>query len=228
MQVINLEKASVNPKNMKRFAQDVKYLQIKRLAENVGIENPPESIDDLENADEISYESNNEDIKDQTKNADEIINLDIPGGDELGSGKQLYKCEECEASYNSRGGLYNHTSSKHKGIFYFCKHCSYKAHRRGIIKQHQDAIHEGVRYSCNQCNYYSTTQGSLKTHKKSIHYGVKYSCDKCDYQATHQSHLKTHEKSVHDSVKYFCDKCNHQARWKCELRKHVSIKHCLL
>ena len=53
---------------MKRFAQDVKYLQIKKLAENVGIENPQESVDDLEKADEISHKSNNKDKEDQTKN----------------------------------------------------------------------------------------------------------------------------------------------------------------
>ena len=61
---------------MKRFVQDANCLQIKKLSENVRIEYPPESEDNLENADEISYKSNNEDNEDQTKNADDIINLD--------------------------------------------------------------------------------------------------------------------------------------------------------
>ena len=52
---------------------------------------------------------------------DEIINLDISGcSDELRTGKPNYKCEECEARYTSKRGLYYHTSSKHEGICYSC------------------------------------------------------------------------------------------------------------
>ena len=116
LQFIYLGKASVYHGNMRRFAQAAKDLQIKQLAE--GIIMGPEPRDDLDNNDDIS----NQDIhEDQTENefagrsyssiADEIINLDIPGSDELGSGKQLqYKCEECEASYKHRQSLRNHTS----------------------------------------------------------------------------------------------------------------------
>ena len=74
-----------------------------------------------------------EDHEDQTENkyaggnysdvADEIIDPGIPGSDEIGPGKQLYKCEECEASYKTKMGLYFHTRSKHKGICYSCKYC---------------------------------------------------------------------------------------------------------
>ena len=100
---------------------------------------------------------------------DNIFNLDIPVSNEQGSGKQLYKCEECEASYKSRGALLNHTNSKHEGVCYSCKYCGYKATRQGQLKIHQESLHEGVKYPCNQCDYQATQQGSLKRHKKSRH-----------------------------------------------------------
>ena len=134
--------------------------------------------------------------------ADEIINLDIPaynpGSDELGSGKQLYKCEECEASYNRKQGLLCHTRSIHESVVYFCQQCSYKAKQQSSLKSHQQAIHEGVKYACNQCEYQATEKGHLKTnqqsvlkrHQQAVHEGVKYSCNQCEYQATQQALLR--------------------------------------
>ena len=126
----------------------------------------PEPRDDLDNNDDTSNEDIHEDQAEDefagrsySSIADEIINLDIPGSDELGSGKQLqYKCEECEASYKSRRVLRQHTSSKHEGIVYSCQYCGYKASQQGTLKKHEEAIHEGVKYQCNHCDYQATTR----------------------------------------------------------------------
>ena len=74
--------------------------------------NPQESVDELVNKDENPNENMHQVNEDQTENeyagssildiADEIIKLDIPGSDGFASGKQLYKCDECEATYKSR------------------------------------------------------------------------------------------------------------------------------
>ena len=79
LQFIYIGKASVSHNNIKRFAQAAKDLQIKKLAENIRMGNPPESVDGLENKDN----NPNEDIR--TDNEDQNV--------------QLYKCEEYEASY---------------------------------------------------------------------------------------------------------------------------------
>ena len=207
LQFIYLGKASVNHSNMKRFAQAAKDLQIKKLAENIRMGNPTESVDDLENNDDNPNKDIQQDNGDQTENeyagrsisdtSDEIINLDIPGSDELGHGKLLYKCEECEESYKSKPALRYHTSSKHEGICYSCKYCGYKATQQGNLKQHQEAIHEGVRYSCDDCDYHATAQGALKKHKQSIHEGVKYSCNQCDYQTGWRHQMKKHKSRKH-------------------------------
>ena len=189
---------------MNRFAMAAKDLQIKKLADDIRIGSPPESMDDVENNDDDTDEAINEENEAQIENeytgipisdiADEIIKL----GDELGSGKKFYKCEECEASYKTKWGLYLHTSSKHEGICYSCKYCGYKATTQGNLKRHQELIHEGVKYPCNLCDYQATHTSLLKDHIKVVHDGIKYSCDKCNYQATQQTHLKTHKKFVHD------------------------------
>ena len=92
---------------------------MKNLAKNFTMSIPPESVDDLENNDYIHNEDIHKDNKDQVENEyvgrsildidDKIIYLDIPGSNELRSGEQLYKCEECEASYKHRTNLWHHT-----------------------------------------------------------------------------------------------------------------------
>ena len=87
---------------MKGFAQATKDFEKKKLSESYRKGNPSESMKYLEKADEISYENINKDNEDQTNdefagrsvldNVDETINLDMPGSDVLGSGKQLYNC----------------------------------------------------------------------------------------------------------------------------------------
>ena len=131
--------------------------------------------------------------------------FDIPGSNELGSSQQLYKWEECWATFRSKPALTYHTNSKHEGLCYSCEYCGFKATSQGNLKQHREAIHEGVkRYSCNQCDYRATRQSHIKVHKKSVHEGVRYSCNQCDHQATQQSNLMTHKKSVHECVRYSC------------------------
>ena len=95
-------------------------MQINKLAENIRFGNPPGPRDDNNDGDSPNKDIN-KDSEDKAENeyagrsilevADEIINLDIPGSDQLGPGKKFYKCEECEASYKSKRGLLHHTSS---------------------------------------------------------------------------------------------------------------------
>ena len=242
-----LEDMETFMRTIKDLTDDIDYAKPDGLFELGDVENNHEEKVDLVEHDNTGRSTPND--------PGQTFNLDIPVSDEVGSDKQLYKCEKCEASYKSKVGLYYHISSKHKGISYSCKYCEYKATQQSSLKKHENSIHEGVKHSCNQCDYQATQtysvkyhmeivhkgfkyscdqcdyqatqQGNLKIHKKSVHDEVKYSCDKCDHQSTQQSNLKTHKKSVHGGVKYFCDKCKYQTTWKNALNRHKYTKHRL-
>ena len=208
---------------MNRFIQATRDLQIKKVAENIRVENPNNAkydlTTDIHKDDKYCTENENAG-KSLSDNDDEINNFD-----EIGSGRQLHQCNECEASYVSKSGLYNHTSSKHKGVYFSCKHCGYKATFKGDLKKHQESIHEGVKYSCVQCDFLFTNQSNLRQHIKSLHEGAKYPCYKCDYYANNQSNLRQHKRSVHESVKYSCNQCNYQAVRLRSLKKHETSVH---
>ena len=86
---------------MKRFAHAAKDLKVKKLAENIRKGNSPESVDDLENNDDIPNEGIRTDNEDQAEN-------------EYAARSNLYTSDRSKRKM----GLYLHTSSTHEGICY--------------------------------------------------------------------------------------------------------------
>jgi hypothetical protein len=69
---------------------------------------------------------NDAEYENKSQSISEILNLDIPAytavSDEVGSGKRLYECEECESVFKSRQCLWSH-SRKHEGVVYSFNMC---------------------------------------------------------------------------------------------------------
>jgi MoaA/NifB/PqqE/SkfB family radical SAM enzyme len=226
IQFIYLGEARLYEGSIDRFMEAVKDLQIKQLAECFLVAGNP-FLNRKEHADNdhmISATSDSDiltNIDEENENNSRSIAYNT-GGE---SGSQFYKCEDCEAVFKSKSGLWRHTSSKHEGIVYSCNQCEYKATTLGNLKTHQQSKHEGVEYSCNQCEYQATAQNNLKRHQQSKHEGVRYSCNQCEYQAAQQGNLRTHQHSKHEGITYSCNQCEYQTAWKAKLRKHNLAKH---
>ena len=153
LQFIYLGKALVCHRNMKRFAQAAKDLQIKKLA-GIRFGNQSEIRD---TTDHVKYDYMQEERENHLNNeyagrsildiAEDIINFDIPSHDESGSRMKVFKCEECEASYKSKQALGLHIKIKHDEISFSCKYCEYKAQTKGYLRIHQASVHEGVKHT---------------------------------------------------------------------------------
>ena len=211
LQFIYLGKALLRHSNMKRFALAVKDLQIKKLAEiRLGDESELSMKEEIEN--ELNNEYAGESILDI---ADDIINFDIPSRDESGSRIQVFKCQECEASYKRKQALGLHIKIKHDEISFSCKYCEYKAQTKSYLRIHEASVHEGVKharmkkrngvYKCKKCDAKFETPSGLGFHRRSKHDVRIYSCLYCDFKATDKSNLKKHQQSVQEGVRYTCD-----------------------
>ena len=175
LQFIYLGEISFYNNDINKLIQAAKDLQIKQPEDTVITGNT--FTNQEEPADDYDMESRIDDIY----NPDIHVNSEKdtkyendfpaynPGSDELGSGKHLYKCEECEATYKRKKALRHHIGNKHEGIVYSCQQCSYKATQQSHLKQHQESVHEGVKYSCNQCEYQAGWKTLLKRHKSAKH-----------------------------------------------------------
>ena len=72
------------------------------------------------NKDDAEYDNDTRSI---SSNIDDIFDMDTAynsSSRELGSGKQLYKCEVCESVFKSRSDLVLHIRVKHEGVKYSC------------------------------------------------------------------------------------------------------------
>jgi len=231
LQFIYLGEASLYHSNINSFILTAKDLQIKQLAETVS-----RVFYNVDLSNKTMHVSSEEDAEDENQRrsissiADEIMTLDIPadspGDDEQGSYMQLYKCEECEATYKSNKNLLRHTRRKHESNVYSCEQCNYKSTQKNSLKIHRQAlhtksIHEVVKYYCDQCDYQTTRQGHLNRHQQGVHEGLKYSCNQCEYQATTQSSLKIHQQALHEGVRYNCNQCDYQTAWKTHFKAHT-------
>ena len=87
---------------------------------------------------------------------------------ELGYGKKLFKCEECEESYKSKSGLWRHTSSKHEGLCYSCIYCGYEATLPDYLKTHQanNCLIRTYKSSSNSNSTKMKTTSKMKTNSK--------------------------------------------------------------
>ena len=77
--------------------------------------------------------------------------------------KQLYNCEECDATFKSKLGMNLHTRTNHEGVMYSCDQCKYQASWPGHLKQYKESIQKGVIHLCNHCEFQSTQKMKLTT-----------------------------------------------------------------
>ena len=230
LQFIYIGKTSVYHNNIKKFAQVAKDLKIKKLAENIRIENSTQPEDDLDTNDDIPNNHYNQDDEEHNEYAGISVSntadiIDIQDRDEFSSGKKLYRCEECEISFKGKSGLSQHTRNKHDGLAFYCKYCNYKSSDKSNLKRHQESKHEGVFYTCDQCDYQARDRMSVRAHNESIHEGVRYSCNQCEYQATQKRNLMNHEKISHEGQFYSCNQCNMQFTTQTMLKAHIQAIH---
>ena len=80
--------------------------------------------------------------------------------------KQVYNCDDCEATFTLTVGLKYQRECVNEGIRYECDRYDYKARKKGHLVTHKESIHEGIRYECDQCNYKATTKSDLRRHKR--------------------------------------------------------------
>jgi hypothetical protein len=126
LQFIYLGEARFYVGNMDKFMEAVNDLQIKvypffnreEHAEDVKMSSTTSDPDILTTIDE----ENEKDKRSISSTVDEILKLDIMADiNGVESSSQVYNCEECDAVFKSKQGLYGHTNSKHEGFVYSCK-----------------------------------------------------------------------------------------------------------
>ena len=221
MQFMYLGEATLHEERMKEFLSVAKSLEIKKLC---NVKTETNNDDDPLSSNPVTFIKYSEE---QTRESSQMNQSSKDMKDRKGEigvhGK--YNCKYCLKTFVSRGALWTHKQSVHKGRKYGCNHCDFQSSLKGNLKKHIMSQHEGLRYACDQCDYQATQQANLRKHIESTHEGVKYACDQCDFQAATQFSLKVHIESKHVGAKYDCDKCDYEATQQSNLIRHKKGQH---
>jgi len=58
--------------------------------------------------------------------------------------KNIKRCDDCNKTYGTDGGLWLHKMSAHKGVRFPCRHCDYGATTKSNLKRHISKYHTDV------------------------------------------------------------------------------------
>jgi len=179
MQFIYLGEARFYEERMSEFITVSKNLEIRELSTGIEMNDQEESnennVDD-ENMDIVGaplhdLHEDGGNVEPQAQTEPITPNNAANKRARRTSGDAKFQCQDCEKTFISQVGLWQHTKSQH----------------------------EGVKYACNQCDYQATTQSNLTRHIQYKHEGVKYACNQCDYQGSKEA-LRHHLKIKHLSI----------------------------
>ncbi|XP_077294288.1 uncharacterized protein LOC143916895 [Arctopsyche grandis] len=134
--------------------------------------------------------------------------------------KSPFICEICGASYKHKKACDIHVGM-HKGISpWKCAECGKIFPSKGALSRHE-AIHTGTpNYQCDLCGKSFIHTSSFKMHKLS-HSGVKpHTCSKCGLSLMTRSHLKRHQRVHSGEKRHECQTCGKKFSERYNLYAH--------
>ena len=144
---------------------------------------------------------------------------------------ETYNCPQCEKTYTTKSGLYNHQATVHRGKKHKCDQCDKEYNSKASLLDHKNSKHEGMEYKCDLCNKKYKTKNVLKDHKRNKHSGLSFSCDNCGKTFTSKEgyayHMKVPCKFKDESSRgeFVCKICNKSCPSKQALWNHDRVVH---
>lgn len=135
-----------------------------------------------------------------------------------------YKCDKCNAVYNTDMGLFYH-KLKHSGNpKHICAICNKKFYRKNQLINHLK-IHNDVKPF--ECSYCHKTYKSLYQHRnhEKTHTGEAPKCNICNKYFNDNYSLKIHTRLHSEKKPYSCEICKKSFSSKQWISRHVKIKH---
>lgn len=117
--------------------------------------------------------------------------------------KQVFECDVCQHSTNSKLEMQRHLNSHlSNSKLFHCKICPDKAYSHSNnLSRHMAAFHLNKKHYCDDCNNCFTQRGSLNEHRRNMHQNplneAKFKCESChkvlNTLKMYQQHLKRHD-----------------------------------
>ena len=115
------------------------------------------------------------------------------------SEKVVVRCLEggCEATFDTPEARQQHEEGTHGGKKFRCNLCNFSCLTHGGLYLHKNAVHLGIRFRCDKCSYEGTQEVNLKRHYESKHGNVLHCCKLCNVQTRVSYYAESHLKKKH-------------------------------
>ncbi|CAH2016846.1 unnamed protein product [Acanthoscelides obtectus] len=151
--------------------------------------------------------------------------------------RTTFKCNNCDASFNTKRRLENHVIQKHPKFessvsckIHKCTHCEYKTIYKDYLVSHM-MKHTGAKLKCTKCDKSFTTIRTLDDHilRKHPEFTTSVSrkihrCTHCEYKTIYKGHLVSHMMK-HTGAKLKCTKCDKSFTATLSLDDHILREH---
>ena len=144
---------------------------------------------------------------------------------------ETYNCPQCEKTYTTKSGLYNHQATVHRGKKHKCDECDKEYNSKASLLDHKNSKHLGMLFKCDLCDKSYKTKNVLKDHKRNKHSGLSFSCDNCGKTFSSKEgyayHMKVPCKYKDHSERgeFVCKICNKSCPSKQALWNHDRVVH---
>ena len=140
-----------------------------------------------------------------------------------------YKCEQCDAIFQSKRHRRKHVKSVHESVSLKCDQCPKTYTSKTELRAHINFVHKGWThsYKCDQCPKTYNSKPELCSHIDFIHKGLtrSYKCEQCDSVFQAILTLKEHVQCAHEGVPFKCIQCSKTFNSSNGLRRHVQTIH---
>ncbi|XP_013161929.1 PREDICTED: zinc finger protein OZF-like [Papilio xuthus] len=141
---------------------------------------------------------------------------------------QLYKCEECDKTFNKERALISHRR-KHKNYVtkdknFECDYCHKMFSMKSLLKRHLKLHSTNRPFQCNQCSKSYTRQDQLIEHIKKHDKVKAHVCSYCNKGFSQLCSLKEHLRVHTKEAPYLCSECGKSFTNNSNLRQHM-IRH---
>ena len=113
-----------------------------------------------------------------------------------------FECRKCRLSFQSQEALTLHINT-HETVLFKCIQCDACFETKQVLENHTESVHErklAEKWNCNNCDDVFETKAYLEDHIKSVHIvdsvesSEQWNCDNCDFQANEANILMKHLK----------------------------------
>ncbi|KAK6173640.1 hypothetical protein SNE40_017054 [Patella caerulea] len=140
-------------------------------------------------------------------------------------GKEVYKCYDCEETFNTNRNLIKHVITHAGNSCNQCKICNKMFTHPTKLSNHM-SHHTGVkpkRFKCAHCDRRFLDSTHLRDHAM-IHSGDKpYACDECGSKFVRKRDLDIHVRIHTGELPFKCPKCSKSFRAEGYLRNHLLV-----